>query len=72
MEKQAPSKDEVLLKNALTLLQKGKYEMTGEEALAFRQVFEYLLQKLKACQMPLVVTKSEEPIKEEIKSKKKK
>ena len=72
MEKQAPSKDEVMLQNALTLLQKGKYELTGEEALAFRQVFEYLLQKLRACQMPISVENVEEPIKEEIKSKKKK
>lgn len=72
MQKESPSKDEIMLQNALKLLQKGKFELTGEEALAFRQVFEYLVNKLRACKMPQVIEKPEEPIKQEIKSKKKK
>ena len=72
----APSKDETSLMNVLKLLQKGKYELTGEEALAFRQSFEYLVNLLRTEQaknsLPVVAETINSPIKEEVKSKKKK
>lgn len=35
----------VRIENILALLRRGKYELTGEEILAFNQCFEYLLNK---------------------------
>lgn len=38
--------DKVKIENILKLLRRGKYELGGEEVLAFHQCFEYLVRLL--------------------------
>lgn len=39
--------DKVIIENILKFMRRGKWELQGDEALAFSQCFEYLVKKLK-------------------------
>lgn len=69
------SKDQeiVLLENTLKLLRKGKYELSGDEALVFYSSFEYIIKKIQELKKPLVPVQVPAPaIQEPVKAKKKK
>lgn len=53
----------------LKLLRRGKYELSGEEAIVFYNCFQYLVRKLNELNKPDLVV-SPDPIKEPKKSKK--
>jgi hypothetical protein len=62
----------VAIENTLKLLRRGKFEMEGEEALAFFRLFEFWVKRLNELKQPPVsIVKTEEPIKSS-KSKKSK
>jgi hypothetical protein len=55
--------DIVAIDNTLKLLRRGKWEMEGEEVLAFYRVFEYWAKRLAELKKPPVVAKPvESPI----------
>lgn len=64
-----------ILENTLKLLRKGKYELTGEEALVFYTSFDYLIKKINQLKQPEIVpsatpvNKIEEPVKSAPKKK---
>lgn len=60
-----------LIDSTLKLLRRGKFELSGEEALVFHQCFSYLVKKLNEINKP-DVTVSPAPITENIKTSKKK
>lgn len=51
------SKDQeiILLENTLKLLRKGKYELSGDEALVFYSSFEYLVKRINELKKPEIV-----------------
>jgi hypothetical protein len=54
----------VAIENTLKLLRRGKFEMEGEEALAFFRLFEFWVKRLNELkQPPISVVKPEEIIK---------
>lgn len=53
-----------LLDATLKLLRRGKYELSGDEALVFHNCFQYLVKKLNDLNKPdMVTTPVEEPVK---------
>lgn len=49
----------------LKLLRRGKFELTGEEALVLGGVFKYLVERLNQLKTPLVPKEVVEPVKTE-------
>lgn len=66
--------EKAIIENALRLLRKGKYELSGDEALVFHQCFSYLIEKLKKLDQPLPIPQEVKPViqEPEQKSQKKK
>ena len=62
-----------LIDNTLKILRKGKYELSGDEAVVFYSCFQYLVQKLNDLKKPDIVQQTEQPslVVEPKKSKKK-
>lgn len=60
MEKQ---KEISMIDNTLKLLQRGKYELTGEEALVYYTCFSYLVKKLNELKAPEIKISEPQPIK---------
>lgn len=61
----------VQIDNILKLLRRGKWELQGEEILAFHQCFSYLVKLLDESKKPAIQTAVvEEPIKKSKKEKK--
>ena len=54
----------------LKLLRRGKFELTGEEAIVLNGCFSYLVKRLNDLKAPLVPKQVEEPVKTEKKGKK--
>jgi hypothetical protein len=56
-----------LLENTLKLLRRGKYELTGEEALVFYSSFDYIIRRINELKKPEItpVVASAPLIKEE-------
>lgn len=48
------SNEKVIIENTLKLLRKGKFELEGEEALAFYSLFGYWVKRLKELDAPLI------------------
>lgn len=52
-----------LVENTLKLLRRGKYELTGEEAVVFYSCFQYLTKKLNELKQPEIKAQTQsEPI----------
>jgi hypothetical protein len=69
------SKDQeiIILENTLKLLRKGKYELSGEEALVFYSSFDYIIKKIQELKKPLAPVNVPAPmLQEPVKAKKKK
>lgn len=69
------SKDQeiIILENTLKLLRKGKYELSGEEALVFYSSFDYLIKRIQELKKPIAPIAPIAPmIQEPVKAKKKK
>lgn len=63
----------VILENTLKLLRKGKYELSGDEALVFYSSFDYIIKKIQDLKKPLTPVVQPTPIiSEPLKAKKKK
>jgi hypothetical protein len=62
-----------LLENTLKLLRRGKYELTGEEAIVMYSSFDYLIRRINELKKPEIapVAAPAPTIKEEPKKKKK-
>ena len=54
----------LLLDNTLKLLRKGKFELSGEEALVFHACFEYLVNRIK--ELKEVPAIKSEPVKKKV------
>ena len=53
-----------LIDSTLKLLRRGKYELSGDEALVFHSCFQYLVKRLNELQQPdIVVSPPKEPVK---------
>lgn len=64
MEKKTTNSEIIAIDNTLKLLRRGKWEMEGEEVLAFYRLFEFWVKKLNELkQPPVVISQIEEPIK---------
>jgi hypothetical protein len=57
-----------LIDSTLKLLRRGKFELSGDEALVFHSCFQYLVKKLNDLNKPEVVIS---PVVEPVKGKKK-
>lgn len=58
--------EKIILENTLRLLRKGKYELSGDEAIVFHQCFSYLVDKLTNLNkpvIPVILPKEEQIIK---------
>lgn len=61
----------ILLENTLKLLRKGKFELTGDEALVFYSSFDYIVKKINELKKPdIVPVTAPAPIIKEPKKKK--
>lgn len=54
----------------LKLLRRGKFELSGEEALVLGGVFQYLVKRMNDLKNPVVPKEVQEPVKSEKKGKK--